>query len=412
MRTFAQKQNSTQKSKTTGSARPSRTLSGQSRDSNSIPNLQRMIRNQAVQRLLQPRIEQHQFDSEPDTVLTSHVNKAIGAPGQPLGPDTRPFMEQGFGHDFSKVRIHSDSEAAQSAAALNARAYTLGSNIVFGSGQFAPQSRSGQRLLAHELMHVAQQTHGLGEYSRKLMRAPRETRRQSRHDERLKKLAIWPGDALTEWKRLRKNEQQTILEGMTKKYGSVFVRLFQEYASGTLKPNIVMDVRIAKQWPNLTPKWFAKRGYHYAGRTPVAGGRITYWVHPSGRQIRLVTIPWSTSQATAKEPQPVQERQPEQGENPPRIDPSVDAEKVYGQEITSRQDAVILGQKGYAIQYGDGTIELFLEGTTAHFTYRPRPDSLGAYDFYDEKGEKAEGVVISIDPSTVFGHGTQSEKSD
>ncbi len=97
------------------------------------------------------------LDSEPDTILPSHVDKAIGATGQPLGPETRPLMEQRFGHDFSKVRIYSDSEAANSTATLNARAYTLGSNIVFGAGEYAPQTRSGKSLLAHELAHVAQQ---------------------------------------------------------------------------------------------------------------------------------------------------------------------------------------------------------------------------------------------------------------
>ena len=67
-------------------------------------------------------------------------------------------MESRFGHDFSQVRVHTDTRAAESARAVNARAYTVGRNVVFGSGQYAPGSGEGQRLLAHELTHVVQQS--------------------------------------------------------------------------------------------------------------------------------------------------------------------------------------------------------------------------------------------------------------
>jgi hypothetical protein len=91
------------------------------------------------------------------SVVQNTVDEAIGAPAQALGPETRPIMEQRFGYDFSKVRIHSESRAANSAAALNARAYTLGNDIVFGAGEYAPETRRGKSLLAHELAHVVQQ---------------------------------------------------------------------------------------------------------------------------------------------------------------------------------------------------------------------------------------------------------------
>jgi hypothetical protein len=77
--------------------------------------------------------------------------------GRPLEPDLRQEMEQRLGFDFSRVRIYVDGEAAKAAAAVQARAYTLGSNIVFGSGRFAPETAEGRRLLAHELVHVVQQ---------------------------------------------------------------------------------------------------------------------------------------------------------------------------------------------------------------------------------------------------------------
>jgi len=77
--------------------------------------------------------------------------------GQPMDGGTRQFMESRFGQDFSQVRIHTDSRAAESASAIQARAYTSGRNVVFGSGEYQPSSESGQRLLAHELVHVGQQ---------------------------------------------------------------------------------------------------------------------------------------------------------------------------------------------------------------------------------------------------------------
>jgi len=80
--------------------------------------------------------------------------------GQPLDTETRAFMEPRFGHDFSRIRIHSDGEAAIAARSMNARAYTLGSNVVFASGQYAPASIEGRRLLAHELAHTVQQSGG------------------------------------------------------------------------------------------------------------------------------------------------------------------------------------------------------------------------------------------------------------
>ncbi len=77
--------------------------------------------------------------------------------GRPLDPATRSYMEPRFGHDFSQVRVHTDARAAESARAVNARAYTLGQDVVFGAGQYAPGTADGNRLLAHELAHVVQQ---------------------------------------------------------------------------------------------------------------------------------------------------------------------------------------------------------------------------------------------------------------
>jgi hypothetical protein len=85
------------------------------------------------------------------------VQEVLRSPGAPLAGDIRSFMEPQFGHDFSHVRVHTDSGGAESAQAVRADAYTVGSHIVFANGRFEPASAAGRRLLAHELAHVVQQ---------------------------------------------------------------------------------------------------------------------------------------------------------------------------------------------------------------------------------------------------------------
>jgi hypothetical protein len=90
------------------------------------------------------------------------VHDVLRSPGRPLDAATRAFMEPRFGRDFSRVRVRTDAKAADSARALNALAYTLGPDMVFGAGQYAPQTRAGDELLAHELTHTVQQQHERG----------------------------------------------------------------------------------------------------------------------------------------------------------------------------------------------------------------------------------------------------------
>ena len=86
------------------------------------------------------------------------VDEVLRSPGQPLDPATRAFMEPRFGHDFSSVRVHTDAKAAGSARAVNSLAYTVGRDVVFGAGQYAPTKNNGKALLAHELAHTIQQS--------------------------------------------------------------------------------------------------------------------------------------------------------------------------------------------------------------------------------------------------------------
>ena len=90
--------------------------------------------------------------------VPASVDRALASPGRPLEPALRRDMEQRFGHDFSRVRVHSDMASEISARQLNAHAYTSGYDIVFSLGRFAPATLAGRRLLAHELTHVIQQT--------------------------------------------------------------------------------------------------------------------------------------------------------------------------------------------------------------------------------------------------------------
>ncbi len=88
----------------------------------------------------------------------SAVNAVVSSAGRPLDPGTLAFMEPRFGARFGQVRVHADDRAAESARAVDAQAYTVGTHVVFGSGRYSPQSEKGRRLLAHELAHTVQQS--------------------------------------------------------------------------------------------------------------------------------------------------------------------------------------------------------------------------------------------------------------
>ena len=92
----------------------------------------------------------------------SIVRDVARASGRPLDGATRAFFEPRFGADFSRVRLHTDAQADASARAVRAIAYTLGNNLVFRGGAYDPTTLGGQRLIAHELTHVVQQTRSAG----------------------------------------------------------------------------------------------------------------------------------------------------------------------------------------------------------------------------------------------------------
>ena len=114
-----------------------------------ILGLQRAAGNASVSRLL---TEENEKSPVKDLLASSS--------GQPLDRSTQALMQSRLGQDFSDVRVHNDGKATESAKAVNAHAYTVGTNVVFQSDKYAPETQSGQKMLAHELTHVVQQKAG------------------------------------------------------------------------------------------------------------------------------------------------------------------------------------------------------------------------------------------------------------
>jgi hypothetical protein len=138
---------------------PARSLEPESRSAHLL-KLQQSHGNQFVQRLL--NLQRHPDGPSASTDAPPQVYQALRSPGQPLNHSTKDFFESSFGHDFSDVRVHTDSQASESAESVNALAYTVGQDVVFGAGQYAPETEGGKGLLAHELAHVVQQGAGRG----------------------------------------------------------------------------------------------------------------------------------------------------------------------------------------------------------------------------------------------------------
>lgn len=114
------------------------------------------------------RAQRSPTPSAPAAAAPASVHAALDSPAQTLDAATRGFFEPRFGRRLDFVRVHTDDGAAASAADLGAAAYTVGPDIIFGRGQFAPQTAAGRQLLAHELVHVVQQDGGHA----RLQRAP------------------------------------------------------------------------------------------------------------------------------------------------------------------------------------------------------------------------------------------------
>lgn len=147
MSTLAKKQNHTQKQKSSCLARSNKATVGADHSEHLLFRLQRTLGNQAIQQVFQSK----------RTTAPPIVDAVLRSSGRPLNGATRAFFEPRFGRDFGAVRVHADARASEAARSVDARAFTVGSTIVFGRGEYSPDTAEGRTLLAHELTHTAQQ---------------------------------------------------------------------------------------------------------------------------------------------------------------------------------------------------------------------------------------------------------------
>jgi hypothetical protein len=135
-----------------------------------------------------PRVQRVATASNgPTGTAPPSVTRALADPGRPLEHGLRWSMEDRFRQDFSRVRVHAGAAAAQSARDVDAHAYTVGKDIVFGAGRFAPETVEGRKLIAHELTHVLQQSAGDAHASASIQRSPDKSVPKPKPDEPTRK---------------------------------------------------------------------------------------------------------------------------------------------------------------------------------------------------------------------------------
>ncbi len=122
-----------------------------------LGNLQQRVGNRAIQRLLAQRSAVG--PAEVDDEIAGRINRKRGS-GLPLDSAVQKQMSESTGGDFSQVKVHTDPEADTLNHQLGAKAFTTGQDVFFRAGEYQPQASAGQKLLAHELTHVVQQSQG------------------------------------------------------------------------------------------------------------------------------------------------------------------------------------------------------------------------------------------------------------
>jgi len=127
------------------------------------------------------------------------VDRVVAGPGKPLEPALRQDMEGHFHHDFGRVRVHTDAEAADSARQVNARAYAVGPHVVFAADEFSPATVEGRQLLAHELTHVVQQGGGAATVQRQPKSKADQEREAAIEKARMEGVLCTSAQAETQW---------------------------------------------------------------------------------------------------------------------------------------------------------------------------------------------------------------------
>jgi Domain of unknown function (DUF4157) len=181
-----------------------------------------------------PRCQQDSPSHISPEILAA-LHDIVRSSGQPLDSATRALMEPRFGKDFSDVRLHTDPQAARSARAIDALAYAAGSHIVFAEGQLAPATPAGQRLLAHELTHVVQQSGNV---------AAMNTRSVGRNDSPLECEAEQVSAAVTAGRSVKLSGLGTAGAGQVQRQGYGDVRLAEH--RDEIRARLALDYKKAE----------------------------------------------------------------------------------------------------------------------------------------------------------------------
>ncbi len=183
---------------------------------------------------------------------------ALRGGGQVLPPSARAFFEPRFGYDFSRVRVHTGAQATETSRSVNARAFTIGRDIVFGAGQYAPDTGSGKLLLAHELTHVVQQS---GHNSLGLSAKYKDGGSGGSLASKQNKLVAMLGDALIAHELVHENRQGSEMPSPNLTHSSVPIQ--NKLKSGTNAPAARAKDSMwsrTKQVSGLRPSLFGCKG--------------------------------------------------------------------------------------------------------------------------------------------------------
>jgi outer membrane protein OmpA-like peptidoglycan-associated protein len=298
------------------------------------------------------------------------VERVLASSGRPLEPALRQDMEQRFGHDFSRVRLHTGGVPEQSARDVNALAYTVGHSVVFGAGRFAPETASGRRLIAHELTHVVQQNSGV--HAQNIQRAcgPSVNRTTEACNLTSTGIADHPRylfrvncddflegnelDLRADAASIQSNETVEI-HGLASEEGSVNFNLNLSCARALKAKTVIEDV-LARRGVSATIITYSH------GSQP--GGRS---VNPSVALIRR-TAPRPGTSHPISEPETRQPDQPDAQNNPGK------EQRICGPDITSSLTTVL------------GTVEPWFKGLTIF------------QQLMSCQAMKPEGILVGVNP--------------
>lgn len=312
----------------------------------------------------------------------------FGGSSELLPPPVRVFFERRFGRSLAHVRVHTGLESASLARSVNARAFTVRQDIVFGAGQYAPQGAKGLRLIAHELAHVVQQEENSAVAGRVQREGAQPSAGMSSYVWIDAPVTYDPNAPRTEPLVSDRRRWPLPNETPCSRAGDYYHRFWE--------PNLQYG-----QLENGDPVWWED--------APRSGGgvqrNITHY-EVGSNTCRVTSYPLSRGAPPEEEAVPPVEVS---GANPRQLDLEADPEDVYGPVVDTAEDAEIMGYRGLAYLYEDGTIEIFAEGSSGAMTFRPLQGDSSGYEFYDEDGLKVEGLIITTNILDEFGSTESSE---